>query len=56
MRFTDLAGFFFFFCKETAEHLEHTEAEKRTDAGDRLMVRQRACERDSQKRSLFIYF
>lgn len=55
---THRLGRFFssFFCKETAEHLEHTEAEKRTDAGDRLMVRQRVCERDSQKKSSFIYF
>lgn len=35
------------FHKETAEHLDHNEAEKQTDAGDRLMVRQRMCERDS---------
>lgn len=40
------------FHKETAEHLDHTEAEKQKDAGARLMVRQRMCERDSQRRCL----
>ena len=41
MRLTDLAV----FMRKTAEHSDHTEAEKQTDAGDGLKVRRK--ERDA---------